>query len=119
MVVLHKFSRIEFCWHCISRSKIDHVKRAMGRWIAERINMMQGPVRFLLPEGGVSSIDAPGKVFYDREADNALIEAIEKTFLTSKSRKLQRVAANINDPEFIEAAYGAFNSITPKIIRRI
>lgn len=117
-----KFNARKFVEHnqnvTLMRTTRDE-NRALGRWIAERINMMQGPVRFLLPEGGVSSIDTPGKVFYDPEADNALIEAIEKTFLTSKSRKLQRVAANINDPEFIEAAYEAFKSITPKIIRRI
>ncbi|MDO9059009.1 MAG: Tm-1-like ATP-binding domain-containing protein, partial [Bradyrhizobium sp.] len=27
---------------------------AMGRWIGERLNLMEGPVRFLLPEAGVS-----------------------------------------------------------------
>ena len=33
----------------------------MGRWIGERLNRMDGPVRFLLPEGGVSALDAPGQ----------------------------------------------------------
>ncbi|MBV9532289.1 MAG: ABC transporter permease, partial [Bradyrhizobium sp.] len=28
--------------------------RAIGEWIGERLNLMEGPVRFLLPEGGVS-----------------------------------------------------------------
>ena len=31
----------------------------MGRWIGERLNQMDGPVRFFLPEGGVSALDAP------------------------------------------------------------
>ncbi len=53
--------------------------RAFGEWIGERLNRMNGPVRFLLPEGGVSMLDAPGKPFHDPEADNALFEAIEKT----------------------------------------
>ena len=35
----------------------------MGRWIGERLNQMDGPVRFLLPEGGVSALDAPGQPF--------------------------------------------------------
>lgn len=34
-----------------------------GRWIAEHLNAMTGPVRFLLPEGGVSAIDAHGQPF--------------------------------------------------------
>ena len=37
--------------------------RRMGVWIAERLNLMQGPVRFLIPEGGVSALDAPGSGF--------------------------------------------------------
>ena len=45
---------------------------AMGRWIGERLNLMEGPVRFLLPEGGVSALDAPGQPFHDPAADAAL-----------------------------------------------
>ena len=33
-----------------------------------------GPVRFLIPEGGVSAIDAPGQPFHDPEADAALFD---------------------------------------------
>ena len=40
----------------------------MGRWIGERLNLMEGPVRFLLPEGGVSALDEAGKPFYDPAA---------------------------------------------------
>ena len=35
--------------------------RAFGAWIGARLNAMNGPVRFLLPEGGVSVLDAPGQ----------------------------------------------------------
>ena len=34
--------------------------RRMGEWIVGRLNQMEGPVRFLIPEGGVSALDAPG-----------------------------------------------------------
>jgi uncharacterized protein (UPF0261 family) len=33
----------------------------IGRWIARRLNEMDGPVRFFLPEAGVSALDAPGR----------------------------------------------------------
>jgi hypothetical protein len=42
---------------------------AIGRWIIERVNRMEGPVRFLLPLQGVSAIDMAGKPFHDPEAD--------------------------------------------------
>ena len=44
----------------------------IGRWIGEKLNRMDGPVRFFLPEGGVSALDAPGQPFWDPEADAAL-----------------------------------------------
>ena len=34
---------------------------AIGRWIGEKLNQMDAPVRFFLPEGGVSALDAPGQ----------------------------------------------------------
>jgi uncharacterized protein (UPF0261 family) len=88
--------------------------RAMGQWIGERLNLMEGQVRFLLPEGGVSMIDAPGKPFHDPEADNALFEAVEKTVRQTASRRIERVDANINDPVFVNAALAAFADITQR-----
>ena len=44
----------------------------IGSWIGERLNRMDGPVRFLLPELGVSALDAPGQAFHDPRADAAL-----------------------------------------------
>ena len=92
--------------------------RAFGQFIGERLNAMNGPVRFLLPEGGVSLLDAPGQPFHDPEADNALFEAIEKTVRPGPTRRVERVKANINDAPFVEAIVGAFRSITPKLMRR-
>ena len=48
-----------------------------GEWIASRLNRCDGPVRFLIPEGGVSALDAPGQAFWDPEADAALFTALE------------------------------------------
>lgn len=92
--------------------------RVFGEWIGARLNAMNGPVRFLLPEGGVSMLDAPGQPFHDPEADNALFEAIEKTVRPTPLRHVERVRANINDTPFVDAVIGAFNAIGPKLQRR-
>jgi uncharacterized protein (UPF0261 family)/ABC-type branched-subunit amino acid transport system ATPase component len=92
--------------------------RAFGEWIGERLNQMSGPVRFLLPEGGVSLLDAPGQPFHDPEADAALFEAILKSVRQTPQRRVERVRGNINDPAFIEAVIAAFRSIAPKLQRR-
>ena len=76
---------------------------AMGRWIGERLNLCTGKVRFLLPEGGISAIDAPGMPFYDPEADAALFKAIEQTVKQTDTRRIIRVPHHLNAPEFAEA----------------
>jgi uncharacterized protein (UPF0261 family) len=84
---------------------------AMGRWIGEKLNRMEGPVRFLIPEGGVSLLDLPGKPFHDPEADRALFTALEQTVRQTASRRLIRVPRDINDPLFAEALVKSFLEI--------
>jgi len=83
----------------------------IGRFIAEKLNRMEGPVRFLIPEGGVSLLDAPGKPFWDPEADRALFSTITTFFRSAANRKLIRVPHNVNDPEFAEAMVVAFDEV--------
>jgi uncharacterized protein (UPF0261 family) len=92
--------------------------RAAGEWIGQRLNLMEGPVRFLLPEGGVSMLDRPGAPFHDPEADAALFEAIEKTVRPTSRRVVERVRANINDTAFVDAVVNAFNAISPPVSKR-
>ena len=80
----------------------------MGQWIGERLNQMTGPVRFFLPEGGVSLLDAPEMAFYDPEADEALFRALEDTVNQTQERQLIRVPNNINDPEFADLIIKTF-----------
>ena len=53
--------------------------RAIGEWIGSKLNACEGPVRFLIPEKGVSALDIEGGAFCDPEADAALFEALEAT----------------------------------------
>jgi uncharacterized protein (UPF0261 family) len=92
--------------------------RAAGEWIGERLNRMEGPVRFLLPEGGVSLLDRPGQPFHDPEADAALFEAIEKTVRQTGKRRVERVKGNINDDGFVAALVAAFHSVVPPLSKR-
>jgi uncharacterized protein (UPF0261 family) len=86
--------------------------REIGEFIAAKLNRCDGPVRFLLPEGGVSLIDAPGQPFHDPEADAALFEAIEAHVEQTSDRTVTRVPANINDEAFVQAALAAFDDVT-------
>ena len=83
----------------------------IGHWIGERLNQMDGPVRFFLPEGGVSALDARGQPFWDPEADAALFRALERTVRQTGNRQLIRVKQNINDPEFASTIVSAFRTL--------
>jgi uncharacterized protein (UPF0261 family) len=83
----------------------------MGQWLAARLNRCEGPVRFLLPQGGLSMLDAPGQPFHDPAADGALFRAIEGAFRPGPNRRLIRLPHNINDPAFAEALVRSFLEI--------
>lgn len=83
----------------------------IGTFIGERLNRMSGPVCFLLPEGGISALDAPGQPFWDPEADQALFEAIERTVRPGAHHSVLRLPHHINDEQFAQAVVAAFEEI--------
>jgi uncharacterized protein (UPF0261 family) len=93
--------------------------KAIGEWIVSRLNQMDGPVRFLLPLGGVSLIDAPGQPFHDPDADQALFAAIAAGWSPAPNRNLLEIEANINDPKFAAAAVGCLPGALCRYRRRL
>ncbi len=85
--------------------------REIGAWIGGRLNRCNGPVRFLIPEKGVSSLDVEGGAFFDPQADAALFEALESAVDQTDNRRIVRLPFHINDPQFAEAAAAAFLEI--------
>jgi uncharacterized protein (UPF0261 family) len=86
--------------------------RAIGEWIGGKLNACDGPVRFLIPEKGVSALDIEGGAFWDPAADAALFEALETTVRQTDRRRIERLPLHINDPKFAEAAVAAFQEIS-------
>jgi uncharacterized protein (UPF0261 family) len=83
----------------------------IGQWIAHKLNLCEGPVRFLLPRGGTSSIDAPGEPFFDPAANEALFGALARAFEPTASRQLISLPFHVNDPEFADALVVNFREI--------
>jgi len=94
----------------LMRTTVDEC-RAIGVFLADKLNAMTGPVRFLIPEGGVSSIDRPGQPFHDPDADRALFETIAQRFRVGADRKLVRLPLNINDEAFADALVAAWREV--------
>jgi uncharacterized protein (UPF0261 family) len=94
----------------LMRTTVDE-NVAIGHFIAEALNRCDGPVRLLLPEGGVSLIDAPGQPFHDPDADAALFDTIERSVTATRDRVVERIAANINDEAFAERTLEHFADV--------
>ena len=85
--------------------------RRFARWIAAKLNRAEAPFRILIPEGGVSALDAPGQPFHDPEADAALFDELESAVEPAPGRSIRRLPLHINDPEFAQALVEAFLSL--------
>lgn len=89
--------------------------RIAGTWLAKKLNTMDGPVRMLLPEKGLSQLDAPDQPFYDPQADKVLFETILEEVIQTKDRKVILLPYHINDPSFAQAAVTEFHLLhSPK-----
>ena len=85
--------------------------RQFARWIAAKLNRAEAPFRILIPEGGVSALDAPGQPFHDPEADAALFDELESAVEPGPDRSIRRLPLHINDPAFARALVDAFLSL--------
>ena len=94
----------------LMRTTPDEAAR-IGRFIVDKLNRMEGPVRFLIPEGGLSGLDRPGGPFWDPAANTALFDVIASNFRARTNRKLTRVPNHINDPAFADAVVATFKEI--------
>lgn len=84
----------------------------MASWLANKLNQMGSEVRVLIPEKGLSMMSAEGQNFYDPEADQALFSTLEKEVEQNDRRRLIRVPAAINEPQFSASIISTFNEVS-------
>jgi uncharacterized protein (UPF0261 family) len=87
----------------------------IGRWIGEKMNACTGEIRFVIPGGGVSALDAPGQPFWDPLALDAFVQALESTMQPTKKRQLIKTDYHINDPRFSQIITEQFQHIASKL----
>lgn len=92
------------------RTSIDEQRR-LGAVLGEQLARCRGPVAAVLPEGGFSVWDAPGKAFDQPAARAALGEALHAS---APAGSVTSVAAHINDDEFADAVVRVFDQITKR-----
>lgn len=72
--------------------------RILGKQLADKINKSEASVAVLLPNKGISQVDAPGGIFHQPEFDRALFDSIKKH--TNSNIEVKEYNANINDEKF-------------------
>lgn len=85
----------------LMRTSVDDCL-ALGKMIAEKINLSTGPVKVLLPWNGISVISQPDGPFHDGAADEALFDTL-KVHLRADIA-VEEFDYAINAPQFAEAA---------------
>ena len=82
--------------------------RKCARWIAGKLNRSTAPNTILIPEGGVSALDAPGQPFHNPAADAALFDELQLQLKPTDHRQLRRLPQHINDEQFAAALVNEF-----------
>jgi uncharacterized protein (UPF0261 family) len=83
------------------RTSVDE-NAAIARFMADKLNQARGPVVVALPLGGLSTIDRPGKIFYDPAANAALFDTLRAAL--SPAVRVVESAHHLDDPEFAQLA---------------
>jgi uncharacterized protein (UPF0261 family) len=89
--------------------------RLFARWMASKLNRSVSPLILLVPEKGVSLLDAPSQPFYDPEADQALFSELEKSIQQTAQRQIRRLPYHINDEAFASALVSAYGEVAAKV----
>ncbi|MCA8993076.1 MAG: Tm-1-like ATP-binding domain-containing protein [Planctomycetaceae bacterium] len=85
--------------------------RQIARWITNKLNRATAPVTVVVPEGGVSALDAPGEAFHNPAANEALFSELRATLQQDSLRKLVFSPHHINDPEFAQLLRDEFHGL--------
>jgi uncharacterized protein (UPF0261 family) len=94
----------------LMRTSIEE-NRQIAAFIAGKLNQSIAPLRLLIPERGLSSIDIPGQPFYDPAADAALFDELDRLLKVTPDRQLIRLPYDINADSFSMALVEHFRDL--------
>ena len=92
----------------MTRYEPDEMRQG-ARAYAEKLNRAKGPVKFLFPLRGWSSIDKPGSVLYNPEEDRAFVDELRAHL--KPEIQIEELDYNLEDPEFARALVESFDKI--------
>lgn len=85
----------------------------IARSIAQKLNQARGPVILVIPEGGLSDNDRPGKDFFEPESDKILFDELKRK-LDPKVVKIVSSDYHINDVSFADLLVEQMLTLLPE-----
>ena len=85
--------------------------REMARWIASKIRHATAPMIVMIPELGLSALDAPGQAFHDPTTNAVLFDELEEQLKNCDACRIVRVPQHINDREFAESVVKQYTTL--------
>jgi uncharacterized protein (UPF0261 family) len=83
--------------------------RLVAKAVAEKLNRGKGPVKFLIPVRGWSSLSVQDQPLYDPNADRVFVEELREQF--KPEIEVREVDTHLNTPEFAMAVVKAFEKM--------
>jgi len=91
-----------------ARTNADELK-LVAKTVAEKLNKAKGPVTFMIPEKGWSTLSVEGQTLYDPNDDKVLVDELKKHL--KPEIEVRNVEAHLNTPEFAMALVEAFDEM--------
>ena len=85
--------------------------RQIGAWIGRKLEQASGRWTLVIPQGGVSALDAPGKPFHSPEALQALVAGLKSQLTAKPGHAVVESPLHINDPAFAETLVAAYQKL--------
>ncbi len=80
----------------------------IAHWIVRKLQQATSSVVLVIPEKGVSALDAPGQPFWDPEADAVLFDTLTERLRDHPHVRVIRRPEHINDPAFAKCLAETF-----------
>jgi uncharacterized protein (UPF0261 family) len=91
-------------------TRLNEEELRMGAGLyAGKLNKAAGPVKFVIPLKGWSSIDREGTVLHDPEEDRAFVRELQKRL--QPAVEIVEVGCNLEDPDFARSLVENFEAI--------
>jgi uncharacterized protein (UPF0261 family) len=85
----------------LMRTTVDE-NRQIGEWMGRKLDAAPGRWTLVIPQQGLSALDAPGKPFHNPEALAALVAGLKSQLTAKTGHQVVQFPLHINDPAFAD-----------------